>query len=334
MSISSVKNEVQQNGRIAYFDNLKALGMLLVVIGHFVSQSSVWNEPGHKQLFLFIYSFHMPLFFLVSGFFHKNKNILKKVITYIAYGYLCKVLLYITNICLGKNPQFHFFWESGLPWFLFVLAYFVFATWLVRNIDKKIVLVVACLLPCFSGYFPWINDTLCLSRAIVYFPFYFIGTLLTSDTINKIRKYQWLAFLTLLIYALLVFQDYKTMTILAKYFTGRNPFPISHYDFAFLFRMFAFIIALALCLAIMALVPNQIYSWTWIGGRTLQIYLWHRVLLYFIIATNLDVLILGLKLGGGVVWLALSVLVYVLCTLKFFLLPFKMVESCISLRLK
>lgn len=54
--------------RIEYIDFLKAFGIFTVIYGH------VYTE--NNWLYQFIYSFHMPLFFLLSGIFFKaNKSI-------------------------------------------------------------------------------------------------------------------------------------------------------------------------------------------------------------------------------------------------------------------
>ncbi len=51
--------------RDATFDIMKGIGILLVMTGHFFG----WNHPWLSQ---FILSFHMPLFFIVAGFFSKS----------------------------------------------------------------------------------------------------------------------------------------------------------------------------------------------------------------------------------------------------------------------
>ena len=50
--------------REATFDIMKGIGILLVLTGHFFG----WNHPVLSQVIL---SFHMPLFFLVAGYFSK-----------------------------------------------------------------------------------------------------------------------------------------------------------------------------------------------------------------------------------------------------------------------
>ncbi len=53
------------------FDAIKAFAILLVVLGHsiqYVSGLDYWND----HVFRIIYSFHMQLFFIVSGFFFQS----------------------------------------------------------------------------------------------------------------------------------------------------------------------------------------------------------------------------------------------------------------------
>jgi len=49
--------------RDATFDIMKGIGILLVLLGHVYE----WKAIGH-----FVYSFHMPLFFIVAGYFSKS----------------------------------------------------------------------------------------------------------------------------------------------------------------------------------------------------------------------------------------------------------------------
>lgn len=63
--IESVDRTSIPQKRIAYLDVAKGIGILLVVLGHNYVKASV---PGMEQ---FIFSFHMPFFFLVSGMLFK-----------------------------------------------------------------------------------------------------------------------------------------------------------------------------------------------------------------------------------------------------------------------
>ena len=66
---SSEKRKMKE--RIEYIDAAKAVGIWMVVMGH--SSNTIVSFP---RLVSFIYLFHMPLFFLISGFFFKEPETL------------------------------------------------------------------------------------------------------------------------------------------------------------------------------------------------------------------------------------------------------------------
>lgn len=53
--------------RIKYIDLIKGAGIILVVIGHLL--------PVNSEVRRIIFTFHMPLFFFLAGFFHKPREI-------------------------------------------------------------------------------------------------------------------------------------------------------------------------------------------------------------------------------------------------------------------
>lgn len=73
------------------FDIMKGFGILLVIAGH-------WGGVN-KYLFNFIFSFHMPLFFILAGYFYKPKDTsdslskdFKRLI--IPYLFTCSLILF------------------------------------------------------------------------------------------------------------------------------------------------------------------------------------------------------------------------------------------------
>ena len=64
---------------IALWDNLKFILILLVVVGH-LADTFTGESESFRALYLFIYSFHMPLFFFISGLFFSEKKILKAIV--------------------------------------------------------------------------------------------------------------------------------------------------------------------------------------------------------------------------------------------------------------
>ena len=82
---------LKKSRRLAWLDILKGIGIIFVVVGHVYSNKIIFN---------WIYSFHMPLFFLAAGWVYKEKSILMDikrriqtiVIPYFSYGIL--ILIY------------------------------------------------------------------------------------------------------------------------------------------------------------------------------------------------------------------------------------------------
>ena len=81
--------------RIETFDILKGIGIILMIVAHTYGPSSIsWD---------FIYAFHMPLFFIVAGYFYKQKPItelLKKNVKQLLLPYLtlCLIIIVLTQI--------------------------------------------------------------------------------------------------------------------------------------------------------------------------------------------------------------------------------------------
>ncbi len=63
-----MKTVISSANRIVYIDIAKGLGILLVILGHLLEAPSTEFEFSLK---LMIYSFHMPLFFILSGMTYK-----------------------------------------------------------------------------------------------------------------------------------------------------------------------------------------------------------------------------------------------------------------------
>lgn len=61
-------SKISRNARNIEFDIIKGLAIFLMVCGHSIMHLSS-EQYSQNILFVFIYSFHMPLFMLVSGFF-------------------------------------------------------------------------------------------------------------------------------------------------------------------------------------------------------------------------------------------------------------------------
>lgn len=92
--------------RIVYLDILKALAIFLVVWGHAIMSLSK-TDCHESQVWQFIYSFHMPLFMTMVGFFsagslkrdtklfikHKFQQLLLPFLSWFAIGYVAMIIM-------------------------------------------------------------------------------------------------------------------------------------------------------------------------------------------------------------------------------------------------
>ena len=88
------------NKRIAWVDNAKSIGVLLVIIGHFLGFTN-FNIINN-----IIYSFHVPLFFILSGYVYKLKpkiSIIKKFKKLIIPAYLYIYIYIAFRFIFDKN---------------------------------------------------------------------------------------------------------------------------------------------------------------------------------------------------------------------------------------
>lgn len=62
------------SNRILAFDLLKLLAIYLVLVGH-GTQHLLPSNPLDEPLYIYIYSFHMPLFMMLSGYFSYSSSV-------------------------------------------------------------------------------------------------------------------------------------------------------------------------------------------------------------------------------------------------------------------
>lgn len=317
--------------RINLWDNIKFLLITLVVIGHFVDINGLTNNyNSFKSIFIFIYAFHMPLFIFISGLFYKPKNITNKFLMYIIIGFALKITMFITNYILGNNPSFSLLSDKEIPWFMFSLATFTVVCYFLRNQNKKLILIFSIILACFVGYDKEIGDFLYLSRSIVFFPFFWIGTMIKSEDIIKIKeKYNKKLFIIgsiiILIWGISCLMNLDILYTLRHLFTGKNHFSQAIYNFGPLARLFCYVVATTLSIAIIAVVPNKkIHIITDLGQKTLQIFFWHYPILYILVAVfNLNAFCSSIS--GKIVFLELAVLTTFILTHRIFSFPTKQI---------
>lgn len=329
---------VQSNGRIYFYDNVKFLAIVLVVIGHIIDPLAMKDSnPLDQNLFLTIYSIHMPLFIFISGLFYKkmdksSKFPAQKVIAFILIGIAIRSYVALESIFLGTKPDFSILdTNDSFAWFMFAIAAFYALMWVFRNYNTKFVLLIAVLISCMAGYDSFIGDKFALMRIVNFFPFFVVGYMISPQVLLNFlsKKYVKIVGAVIVAATLAVFFGFHNLyDILRPMFTARNSYESldSLYNYGFLIRLVCFAVSALFGLSVMSLVPkNKIPAISFAGTKTLQIYFWHKL---FVIAINHFNLfgIMSSYVGSTVatvLLLIIAVAITFICTLPIFSFPVK-----------
>ena len=278
------------NGRVYYFDNLKFLLILLVVIGHYVDPFSDLF-PIYKSVYLFIYTFHMPLFIFTTGFFAKSA-IKKdsgfqsgKVISFfVLYAGLSYGIYFIEYYMDGRDVTYDLFSTGNSSWYLLACCLWYLMIPVFGNIKPVITIPTLTVLAILAGYTEDIGDFLVFSRVLCFAPFFMAGYYLKEKTISKITSVHWLIRILALVVLVAVF------IVLVKYqdhflqfrglLTARNSYDTLGFpEDGALYRAIWFAIASILVYCFMLIVPKAKLFFTKLGENTLQTYIWHLLVL-------------------------------------------------------
>lgn len=134
-----------------FFDNLKAVLIFLVVLGHFLLP--IRGDNPLVVVKRLIYVFHMPLFVFISGYFakkiYKNGQYNFKKILYLLKAYVVFVVAIQTVYAIAgfeKFTEIDFFSQSGAPWYLFAMIVWYLTIPLVRKCKAVPVLLLTVVL--------------------------------------------------------------------------------------------------------------------------------------------------------------------------------------------
>lgn len=264
--------------RDSYFDNAKFLLIALVVFGHFISPHKE-DSTILYTIYNFIYTFHMPAFILIAGYFSKNfhkKGYLKKIFQKVLVPYFIFQSIYAVFYSLqAKEISYSLFDPYWTLWFLLSLV-----SWnllLVLFTRFKYSLIVALSIGVFIGYIQDIGTYLSLLRTFVFFPVFLLGYYLKREHFEIILQKKW--------------RITAGVTLFVMIFSYHFLFPNSAKDWllssssyselgveggqAALIRIIIYSLMFLATFCFLAIVPRRETFFTKLGSRSLYVYLLH-----------------------------------------------------------
>lgn len=275
--------------RIALWDNLKFLLIIFVVIGHYTQQFRADNETL-QRIYVFIYSFHMPIFIFVTGLFSKKavdeKNI-KKVLPYLTCFFATTLILFITKALLGWAPVFELFSPSGISWYLMSMFFMFLITMLIKDYKPQYIFVLSLIIGVMCGFVQTENpDFFTWMRTLTFYPFFCLGYISDREKIekatNKISIKITAVIFFVSIYLLIYFYP-KQANKISRLNTARHTFSeLGRFaPYGWELRLLTYAISFAAIFLLISLIPRKrIKGFTSLGERTLGIYMFHYVIIY------------------------------------------------------
>lgn len=178
--------------RDPYFDNVKYLAIVLVAVAH-AWEPVMDGSRATRALYLVVYTFHMPAFILISGYFSRSFEMTPAKVKRLVTGVAVPYVLFETAYSLFKryangsadqpitllDPLF-------LTWFLVALFIWRITTPMWRTLRHP--LPVALAIAVLASVTPGIGDDLDLQRVLQFLPFFVLGLMAGPEHFQLVRR--------------------------------------------------------------------------------------------------------------------------------------------------
>lgn len=163
-------------------DNIRFLLIFLVILGHFIE---LFQGEFSLALYKIIYSFHMPAFLFLTGFFARFKP--RKILLSLVCPYILFQTLYLVfdAIMLQGKDSFtlNFTTPYWILWYLLtVICYYLLIPLIdsENKLSRRLILGLAIAISLLAGFDTTIGYYGSLSRTYTFLPFFLAGFYLSK----------------------------------------------------------------------------------------------------------------------------------------------------------
>ncbi|SDI31015.1 Fucose 4-O-acetylase [Alteribacillus persepolensis] len=272
-----------------FFDNAKFVLIVLVVFSHAITPLIAWHQFS-RGLYLLLFSFHMPLFLFISGYFAKKavaqkqwiKPLQKLLVPYIIFQVIYSFFYFDVENQSFHIPIFEPHWSL---WFLLTL----FSYYLIIHLFKfsPYMIIAAIVLGVLIGYgdpFSWFS----LSRTIVFLPFFLAGYFLKREHFTFLfhaRMKILGAAILIGIFAIFYVYAYDIPYELFYGNTSYNEMGVNNV-MGTIYRLLAYVVTFLVSIAFLTFIPQDKRTISQYAKNTLYVYLLHGFLFRYLRETE------------------------------------------------
>lgn len=285
-------------------DGLKLFLIFLVVIGHLE-----YTDYG-IMISKVAYTFHMPLFCLISGYVTNVDSDIKHRWLWVKKTFLVFVFAQTINVLLNYALGNYLSWKVLITpkfalWYLLSLIFWRIILWVaLKKYNSITQIIISLALMCIMGFVP-IDKEMSFQRTFAFFPFFILGHVIRKDNylirLEAINPY-------ISISATVI------GLVIARFFTPWFYAPSEHFNNAedLIIRIIQTALASYLCLSILCLsrkinLPDCISTF---GKYTIWIYIGH---------TYIVILLTHFFTNKGIIFNLIEVLLITLTICVFFI---------------
>ncbi|WP_017686831.1 hypothetical protein [Paenibacillus sp. PAMC 26794] len=279
------KQTLIRDDQESFFYNLRFMLIVCVLAGNAL-EPLITRFAGAEALFLWIYTFHMPLFVWVTGYFATHslqgasgRNVLKQIaLQYVLFQSLYALMDF--TVFHTPHMRLSFFAPYLLLWFL--ASHFCWRLLLRLTIFWKPIyrLIGSIGLGIIAGYLPIDGFWLSFSRTFVFLPFFVIGYDYGATIRSRLLSGWGRKTAAILSAALLVWIGYGGLNISTGWLLGSMTYDeLGHHEwYAGIFRLGVYLLEITSAALFLAWVPSLTSRLTDLGRRTLYVFLLHGFL--------------------------------------------------------
>ena len=293
--------------RLYVFDNIKTFLIILVVFGHILEL--ITSRLG-DMAYTFIYMFHMPMFVFCSGYFAKFNPM--KILTRLAVPYLIFQLVYTLfgMIILGNTGLvIQFTTPFWILWFLFALIVWMLLLPIIDALtDTKLraaaVVAASFVLGILAGFEDTMGYYMSLQRIFYFLPFFVSGYCVKKWVDPDVFVQFFRMRRTRIVFGVLtagiaafvfLFNDMIYVRWLWAAFSYER---LAHTGYTFVIRILLYLAAIIISAAVISFIPLGKLFFSYVGERTLQVFLLHGFVVFIFDMLRIDYFFSGFVILG------------------------------------
>ncbi|WP_367387350.1 acyltransferase family protein [Bacillus vallismortis] len=288
-------------------NNVKGVLIFLVVFAHLLGVS----KSGLENMIEIIYSFHMPAFIFLNGYFSKRpsmKKVINLILLYVIFQtFYCVYRYYAGNFSVIQftygRPHTHLWYIVSLgSWYALAI---ILKKINGRNVFKAILLILLLLLSFISRFYAdqiiefikiyysnMHTQTISVLRTFVFLPFFLAGFYCSKDFMNKIYssldklKFKLFFILSVSVLVFIILDEHHDkFDQLFFGFLGYQKFQIENHSYSGIvfFHYSLAVLGIFFLLNAVGAGKNKLTQW---GENSLAIFLFHMIFVFPLFTHN------------------------------------------------